>query len=236
MDITETGLLRALALVVKDERWQIIVAIAALEDTIRQVDILAIHKEILVEESHLVERLAPQHAESSTHHLDGCRCVPVEITHIVMSEAMMCGHSFAESYHFPECHHRRRNSTTALSCRLATGIQHANTQGTGICMTIHPRQSLTQCGLCHDGVRIEQKHILAMTHADGEVIGSGKAQIMPARHYANPVEVLAQILHRTVDRMIVHQQHLGFDSLQRLMERKKTLLYIILYVIVDDYY
>lgn len=75
-----------------------------------------------------------------------------------------------------------------------------------------------------------------MTHTDGEVIGSGKAQIMPARHYANPVEVLAQILHRTVDRMIVHQQHLGFDSLQRLMERKKTLLYIILYVIVDDYY
>jgi recombinational DNA repair protein RecR len=58
-----------------------------------------------------------------------------------------------------------------------------------------------------------------MTHADGEVIGSGKAQIMPARHYANPVEVLAQILHRTVDRMIVHQQHLGFDSLQRLVER-----------------
>ena len=76
VDITETGLLRRLALVMNDTARHIPVLVTCLQDSVLQVDILAIHEEILVQETNLIECLTTQHHESATHHLNLARFVP----------------------------------------------------------------------------------------------------------------------------------------------------------------
>ena len=49
---------------------------AALQQTIGQIDILALHEEVLVEESHLVEGLTTEHEERPADDLDATGLVP----------------------------------------------------------------------------------------------------------------------------------------------------------------
>ena len=55
---------------------QIPVLIPSLQNTVGQVDILAIHEEVLVEESHLVEGLTTEHEERPADDLDATGLVP----------------------------------------------------------------------------------------------------------------------------------------------------------------
>ena len=65
--VVDAGLLRALALVVDDARFgEIIVLVATLRDAVRQVDVLAIHEEGLVEQADFIERFTPHQHESTS--------------------------------------------------------------------------------------------------------------------------------------------------------------------------
>ena len=67
--IPERRLVGALSLVMQYLCREIPVDISSEEQTIREVYILAIHKEVLIEESYIVECASSEHTEGSAHYL-----------------------------------------------------------------------------------------------------------------------------------------------------------------------
>ena len=105
VDIAVVGLLGGLALIVGDGERQVPVLPAALEQTVGEVDVLAVHKEVLIEQSHLIEGLATQHIEGAADDVDASGLVPRQMTHIV---------SFGEAEHLQSSHPRCGQSATRL--------------------------------------------------------------------------------------------------------------------------
>ena len=69
-DVTDGGLVAASSLIVYDLTGQIAVVPPCIEEATGEVDIFAVHEEIFVEQSHLVECLPAQHGEGSADHID----------------------------------------------------------------------------------------------------------------------------------------------------------------------
>ncbi len=213
--------------------------IAALEHTVRKVNVLAIHEEILVEQAHLIQSLAAQHAVGTAHYLNLAGFIPRQIAHVVFSEKAVVRPSVAEAQHLEERYHRRRQSPSALHGTPSLCPEHPHAHGTRILMDIHEVDARLQRILTHDGIRIEQQYILAPTLPDGDVVGTGKAQIMGAANEANHRKqllriALFQIIHRTICRMIIH--HDDFRRSVHLLEstehRADTLVQIILHIVI----
>ena len=49
-------------------------------------------------------------------------------------------------------------------------------------MGIHKADAFAQHLLAHDGVRIQKEYILRLALTDGDIVGSGKTQIVVAAH------------------------------------------------------
>ena len=124
--ILERRLLRALTLVMKDLDRQVPIMVSPLEQSVRQVDILAIHEKILIEQPHLVDGRTAQHAVSATHHLDLSRFVPRQITHVITSEPPALGEMLAQSGHLVERGHGGRQTTSRLKGPRAISLHHAH--------------------------------------------------------------------------------------------------------------
>ena len=175
MHIAETRLLRTLALIMKDINRQVIIMIATFKHTIREIDVLAIHKEILIQQAHLVKGLAAQHTVGTTHHLNLARLVPRQIPHVIPSKQAMLRPAVAESQHLEERHHRRRQSPSALHGTLSCSIEHSHPHSTRIFMDIHEIYTFLQHVFAYNGIRVEQQHILTPALSDSNIVGTGKS-------------------------------------------------------------
>ena len=102
MDISKRRLMRALTLIMENAGRHIPVFIAPLKQTIRQVYVLAIHKEIFIEQPYLVESLMTHHAESSTDDLYALGAAPRQVTHIIMAEATALREAGTQTAHLVE--------------------------------------------------------------------------------------------------------------------------------------
>ena len=94
-----------LALIVQDGRGDIPVLIPSLAQAVTKVDILAIHEEVLVEESYAVECLTPQHAEGSADDIDAHGLIPRQEAEIVAAKASALGKARAQAGHLVERGH-----------------------------------------------------------------------------------------------------------------------------------
>ena len=70
MHILERCLVGALTFIMNNVGWHKPILPSALEQTIGQVDILAIHKVVLIQDSHFVESLASYEETGSAHYLN----------------------------------------------------------------------------------------------------------------------------------------------------------------------
>ena len=125
----------------------------------------------------------------------------------------MLGPSVAESQHLEEGNHRCRQSSPALPRPSAIRIQHPHACRSRIGMGIHKADAFAQYLLAHDGIRIQKEYILRLALTDGDIVGSGKTQIVVAAH--KPYHRICftgiaalQILQRSIGRMIIHHDDL----------------------------
>ena len=212
MHIAERRLLRRLTLIVQNLRWQIPVLVAATQQPVAQVDVLAIHEEVFVEKPHFINRYTPQEAECTADDLYLCRLVPRQIAHVIVSEATATGEARTKSAHLVEGHSRRGQSTSRLLCIVAVGSKHACAKSTCLRVFFHEPYAFRNRILCHHRIRIEQKHIFALRLSDGNVVCPCETKIMIAGNHADLRELLAKELHRTIVGMVVHNKHLGIDA------------------------
>ena len=63
-------MLRAFSFIMKDTFRDIIIRIASLHNPVGQIDVFAIHKERLVQQSHFIQRFTAEKHESASQHLD----------------------------------------------------------------------------------------------------------------------------------------------------------------------
>lgn len=157
MNIAEARLLSTFTFVMQDIYRQIIVLITTLQDTVRKINILTIHEEILIQQPHLLQGFTTYHTESTAHNLYLCRLIPWKITHVIMTETAMLRKPAAQPHHLIESHHRRRQSSPTLRSWFAIGSQHPYTQSTGIRMRTHKTDSILENMLADNGIRIQQR-------------------------------------------------------------------------------
>ena len=178
MNIAEARLLGTFTFVMQNINRQIIVLITTLQDTVRKINILAIHEEILIQQAHLLQGFTANHTESTAHNLNGSRLIPWQIAHVIMSETAMPRKPAAQTHHLIESHHRRRQPSPTLAGWLAIGSQHSYAQCTSVRMSTHETNSILEDMLTDNGIRIQQKNQIALALADSKIVGTGKSVIM----------------------------------------------------------
>ena len=223
----------ALALVVQNLGRYVPVLVSALYQTEGKVDILAIHEEIFVELPHSIQRLMAQHAERSADNLNLGRLVPRQVAHIIACEAVAFGVACAESAHLVEGCHRCRHAAARLHSLLTVVLEHHYAGSSGLLVCIHELQHVAYGVLAYDGVGIEQKHILARALLYGNVVGARETEVAVAADDVHVRELLREILHASVVRMIVNYIHFGLYTVDSSEQRVQTLLDIETHFIAD---
>ena len=202
MHVAERRFLGTLAFVVNNPDGHIPVLISPLQYAIREVDILTIHEEILIQQPHLVEHASAYHHERSAHHLYPSRLIPRKVTHVVMAESRMPGITPAQPRHLVECRHRRRQSASRLIGFLTVDLQHLHSCGTSLGVFVHEGNDIGQhlrdiiavqvCGqlialfsICCDALRGElclaHELLFVLVHHGGQC---GRIERAVARHAA----------------------------------------------------
>ena len=102
-------------------------------------------------------------------------------------------------------------------------------------MSIHKVYRRPNCRFSYHRIRIKKQHILCMTLANRQIVGSRKTQIMRTVYHVHTRKTLRKIIHRPVFGMIIDDKHLRLYALKCSEERIKTLLEIELHVIANDY-
>ena len=234
VDIAIGLALRALALVVEDAAGQVPVFVAPLEHAVAEVDVLAIHEEVLVEQSDLVERLSPQEAVGAADDLDGVGLVPRQIAHVVSAQPSAVGEALAEPRDLVEGGERRGQSASRLLGVAAVRAQHPHSRGSRLRMGVHEGDGLADGLLADDGVGIEQQHILRLARPDGEVVGARKTEVVAAGDHLHLGEAGREIADGVVLGVVVHHIDLGVDAREGAAQADETLLQVVLDVVADD--
>ena len=232
--VAETGLLRALSLVVQDAQGQVPVLPSGFEQPVAQVDVFAIHEEVFVEQSYLLKRRAPEEAESAADNLDLGRLVPGEVPHVVFGKTAVMREVLGESHHLVERGYGGGNAPSRLQGIGTLNLLHAHPHPASLRMGVHEVDTGLQHLLTHDRIGVEQQHVLALALPDGLVVGLGKTQIMTVAHEDDRRKTLRQIFDGTVSGVIVDDDNLGLHPLQGPHYRLQTLLQIELDVIAYD--
>ena len=177
-----------------------------------------------------------QQAVGSAYHLYLDRLVPAEIAHVIFAEAATLGIAPAESAHLIEGGERRRKPSPTLHRFIAVTLQHLYTKSTGCRVAVHEIQTFTDGLFADEGVGIKQQHVLALGFPDGEIVSTGKTEVVSARHEGNFTKTAAEIFHGSIARMIVYDKHLRGDIGKGLAKAQETLLEVVSNVIVYYYY
>ena len=157
---------------------EIVVLVAALCDTIRKVDVLAIHEESLVQKAHFVEGfLAHQHeGTGEDFHLVGL--VVGEMAHVIAGKTLAVREELGEAKHLVERRGSRGQSAFRLGQELSLAVHHLHAEAARVGMAVHEGDALREGVVLDHRVGIEEKHILARRDADGLVVGLGKADVV----------------------------------------------------------
>ena len=151
VDIAEVSLPGRPAFEMSDLIRQVPVLPATLEQTVRQVDVLTVHKEVLVEQPHLIDGLTTQEAKGTADDVDTSGLVPRQMTHII---------TLREAEHLQSSHPRRGQSAARLWSEGSVFIMHHHTCPTRFGMSVHEVKHSTKRWFLDDGVWIKQQHIV----------------------------------------------------------------------------
>ena len=178
MHIAEGRLAGAHSLVVEDAQGKIPILPTCLAEPIGEIDVLAVHKKVGVEQSHLFQSFSPNKEKGSADNLDFGRLVPRKIAHVVARKAPARREAGTEAAHLPKSRHRRGNSPTTLQSIRTIGIQHPHPHGSRPIVGIHEADRLAERVLRHDHIGIQQQDILAGRGSDRPVISTGETVIV----------------------------------------------------------
>lgn len=221
----------ALALVMKDAVWQIPVVVASFKNTVREINVLAIHKEVFVKESHFVEYAAAQEAVGSAHNIYFNRLIPGETTHIILPKLAVAREILAQTYHLVERCHGGGQSATRLHRACSVALEHLHAQTAGIRMGVHEGETVPDSVLSHYSIGIEEQHIVARTLLYGDIVGPRKTKIVGGSDELHFGKTLFKILYRVVARMVIDDKNFGFDTVETAPEGIKTLFEVVSYII-----
>ena len=197
----------------QDGFGQIPVLVSCFENPIREIDVFAIHKEVFVEQSDLVEHRSANHHKGSADDFNLCSFFPWQVAHVVLSELSVFGKTVAESCHFIEGHDRRGQSASRLHGIASIGAQHSHAKSSGLGSFVEKAECILDGVFSNEGIRVQQQHILAFALSDGNVVGSGKALVVNAFNKVHPVEALAKKLHRVVFRVVVNHEYFSINTI-----------------------
>ena len=147
----------------------------------------------------------------------------------------MKGHSPAESHHFIEGCHGRWQSASRLPCLGSPVVIHPHPNTACLGMGVGKVEHLFDRVFRHDGVGIKQQYILCLGLTYGDIVGFGESEIMSALNQPYTLQT-GQIFHRTVARVIIHDNNLRVNALQCSTHTVDTLPDVIFHVVIDDYY
>ena len=127
--IAHRVLVGALALVVNHGGGQHPVLVPSLDDAVAQVDVLAVHEEIPVKTSQLLQHTGAAQHIGARQDVDTLRLLVAQVAQVVLGKPGRPREQLRESENLAEGHPGGREGTLALGQEHAVGIHHPGTDG-----------------------------------------------------------------------------------------------------------
>lgn len=188
-----------------------------LQETIGQVDVFAVHEELLVKDATSLDGLTAAEHEGSADNLNLGSFVMVEISHIILAEGAAAGEETTKSSHLAEGHPRRREATTTLKSEITIDVEHLNADSTHILMGLSMMEAVMERVLSNDGVRIEEEDVLTLRLANGKVVGAAETHIAATgndvkRGIIGSGKDFADVLDAMIRRVVVNDEDLYIET------------------------
>ena len=234
IDVVQTPLLRALPLVVDDARLrEVVVLVAALQDPVRQVDVLAVHEIVLIQKPHLVEHRPTHHHEGAAEDLHLVGLVLADVRGVVGPEFLRFREEFRETEELVERRRRVWDAALRLGEETALSIDHLHAEAAAIGGLVHETDALLERVFLHEGIRVEQQHIFAGGDADSLVVGSRESHIILILNKVYLRELGLHHCHGIIHRMVIDHINLPLDTAHSLQRRRERLLQKRRNVVID---
>ena len=233
--IFNVALAGTFAFVVQDSFGHVIILVSGQFKTVRKIDILAVHKEIFVQQSGFIQRLLPDQHKSTGQHIYLVAGIGIEIRQTVLGKAWIFGKQPGQSEHFAERNPGCGKAALGFGQKNTVSIYHFNAQGTGLGFLVEEITQGTYTVFTNNGIGVKQQDIFSLSQTDGLVVGFGKAGVVAVFDKGNLGEIGFEVGHRSVGRVIVYHKDFGFHALQGGTKGIEALFQKIFYIVIYDY-
>ena len=125
------------------------------------IGIFAIHEEVLVEQSAVLQGFAADKHTGSGYYLDRGGLVLVEVPHVVPTECVTLREQGIEARHFAEGSEGCWYAPTRLKGEAAVLVQHPHTRCAHLGMGVEQRDAVAEKVFVDKCIGIEQHHVFA---------------------------------------------------------------------------
>lgn len=236
-DVVHAAFLGAFSLVMDDPGPGIvIIPVTCLHQAVGEVYVFPVHEELLIQQSRLVQGLPPHKHESAGKHIHLVCFIVIKITQVIAAECLRFWEKRRKSEYLAEGYPRSRQPTLRLWQETSLSVKHLHAQPPGIRMRLHERHHLGQRVILHDGIRIQQEHILSGSLPDGLVVGLAETHVFVVGNQPDLGKLFPDHVRGSIYRLIVDHEHLHVKVLSGPEHRMQALLQEIPDVIVynDD--
>ena len=190
-NLVEVTPFRALTFVVDDfRRMHVVVLPPRLLKPVAPVQILPVHKEILVQAADVFIRLAANHDEGAAHGIDLIRFIGTKIGQIVLTKKPGIWEQGTETRHFRESDPGGRETPPASELKRSIGIKDLAAGEPDVRVLVEELDHHPQRVLLHESVRIDQQQILAPRTFERNVVRFRKPKIGLISNYFCLREIL----------------------------------------------
>ena len=232
--IAHRVLVRALALVMDHRRGQEPVLVARLDDAVTQVDVLAVHEEILVKAAQLLQHAGAAQHVGARQDVDALRLLVAQVAQVIFGKQGRPWKQLRQAEDLAERYPWRGEGALALGQEHAIAVHHPGADGSALGMGFHPRNALVQALGRDDGIGVEDERVFSPGLHDGLVVGPCEPHIFLILDIAHLGMPLPREGDAVVARQVIDDDDLAGHALHSLFHRAQGLLQQVLHALVDN--
>ena len=213
---------------------EVVVLVTTLYNPVRQVDILAVHKKVLVQQAHFVQSRAAQQHKGASKHIYLIYSIFAQMPHIVLVEPPRFREQARQPENLVERHHWRRETALAFRQIVALAVNHLHAKAARVGVLVHKFERLAEGVFLNQRVGVEQQHIFARRLPDCLIVGNRKARVLLVLNQFHLRKLFGHHCARAVNRVVVDYKNLCVNTLRGLESRVQALLKKVFHVVVDN--
>ncbi len=223
--VVQAAFFGAFPFVVDDAgRGEVVVPPASLDQTPAQVDVLTVHEELLVQQTHIVQGLLPHPHEGPRKDVDFCGLVFCDMPGVI---SIPLGRPRGQM--MQPCHPTKRcpwsgHPALGLRQKLTSPVVHGHPHAPHFRVRLHVRKALHKRVLTDHRVGVQQQDMVPFGLPNGLVVRHGKSNIVAVGHEVHFGKAGPHHFHRSIHTVVVHHPDFQVQTRRCALHRHQALL------------